>query len=73
MISLKQSLGIIALLAVVMACVAITIRPPGDTTNLASGLLFALTVTLFAAALACVIATLPDIDRFWMGFLAAGL
>lgn len=73
MITLRHTIGIVFLLAVIMACVAATLRPPGWTTTLPSGLLFALTISLCAIAFARIVAALPQIDRFWMGFLLACL
>ncbi len=70
MLSLKQTLGIVSLLAALMACIATTIRPPSLTTGLPSGLLFTLTVLLFVVAVSRVIAAYPSIDRFWTGFFA---
>jgi len=71
MLTLKQILGIVSLLAVVMASVAATLRPPNSTTELAGGLLFTLTIALCVVGSSRLISAFPTVDRFWAGFLVA--
>lgn len=71
MLTLRHTIGIVSLLAAIMACIAATIGPPSSTTEFSGGLLFALTIALCAVAIARVISALPQIDRFWAAFLFA--
>ena len=73
MLTLKQTLGIVALLAAIIASIVATLRPPSHTTELPAGMLFALTVALCVIAAARLIFSLPNLNRFWAGFLLACL
>lgn len=71
MLTLKTILGLVTLTAVVVACVAATLRPPSSTSDFPSGLLFALAVLLCIIAMSRIISAYPEIDGFWTGFLLA--
>lgn len=71
MLTLRQILGIVSLLAAVVASIVATLRPPSSTTELAGGLLFTLTIALCVIGASRLVSAFPTVDRFWAGFLMA--
>ena len=69
MLTLKQTLGAVALLASILACIAATLRPSNSTSGFSGGMLFALTVALCSVGIARLIHAFPNTDRFWIGFV----